>query len=476
MGYEAIIINNNPETVSTDFSISDKLYFEPLTEEDVMNIIELEKPKGVIVQFGGQTAINLAEKLVPYGVKILGTSLEDLDRSENRDKFEKTLQILDIPQPKGKTSTSKNEAIKIAQEIGFPVLVRPSYVLGGRAMEIVYNETELSHYMENAVEASPEHPVLIDRYITGKEVEIDAICDGETVIIPGIMEHIERAGIHSGDSIAVYPPQNLTQNQVETLVNYTQKLAKELNIIGLMNIQYVLSSEGEVFVIEVNPRSSRTVPFLSKITEIPMAQLATKVILGKKLKDLGYQNGLVPNKEGVFVKVPVFSFSKLTKVDISLGPEMKSTGEVMGKDNTLEKALYKGLIAAGMKVPTHGSILFTVADKHKDEAVSLAERFHEIGFRIWATEGTAKYFEQHGIPTKIGYKIDHENENLIDLIQKGKVQYVVNTTTKGKQAERDGFQIRRMSVENGVPCLTSMDTVEAILKVLESLTFKIQCM
>ena len=476
MGYEAIIINNNPETVSTDFSISDKLYFEPLTEEDVMNIIELEKPKGVIVQFGGQTAINLAEKLVPYGVKILGTSLEDLDRSENRDKFEKTLQILNIPQPKGKTSTSKNEAIKIAQEIGFPVLVRPSYVLGGRAMEIVYNETELSHYMENAVEASPEHPVLIDRYITGKEVEIDAICDGETVIIPGIMEHIERAGIHSGDSIAVYPPQNLTQNQVETLVNYTQKLAKELNIIGLMNIQYVLSSEGEVFVIEVNPRSSRTVPFLSKITEIPMAQLATKVILGKKLKDLGYQNGLVPNKEGVFVKVPVFSFSKLTKVDISLGPEMKSTGEVMGKDNTLEKALYKGLIAAGMKVPTYGSILFTVADKHKNEASILAKRFHEIGFRIWATEGTAKYFEQHGIPTKIGYKIDHENENLIDLIQKGKVQYVVNTTTKGKQAERDGFQIRRMSVENGVPCLTSMDTVEAILKVLESLTFKIQCM
>ena len=476
MGYEAIIINNNPETVSTDFSISDKLYFEPLTEEDVMNIIELEKPKGVIVQFGGQTAINLAEKLVPYGVKILGTSLEDLDRSENRDKFEKTLQKLDIPQPKGKTSTSKNEAIKIAQEIGFPVLVRPSYVLGGRAMEIVYNETELSHYMENAVEASPEHPVLIDRYITGKEVEIDAIYDGESVIIPGIMEHIERAGIHSGDSIAVYPPQNFTQNQVETLVNYTQKLAKELNIIGLMNIQYVLSSEGEVFVIEVNPRSSRTVPFLSKITEIPMAQLATKVILGKKLKDLGYQNGLVPNKEGVFVKVPVFSFSKLTKVDISLGPEMKSTGEVMGKDNTLEKALYKGLIAAGMKVPTYGSILFTVADKHKNEASILAKRFHEIGFRIWATEGTAKYFEQHGIPTKIGYKIDHENENLIDLIQKSKVQYVVNTTTKGKQAERDGFQIRRMSVENGVPCLTSMDTVEAILKVLESLTFKIQCM
>lgn len=476
MGYEAIIINNNPETVSTDFSISDKLYFEPLTEEDLMNIIELEKPKGVVVQFGGQTAINLADKLAAHGVQILGTSLEDLDRAENRDKFEKALQELGIPQPLGKTSISKEEAIEIANKIGYPVLVRPSYVLGGRAMEIVYNETELAHYMENAVEASPEHPVLIDRYVTGKEVEVDAICDGETVIIPGIMEHIERAGVHSGDSIAVYPPQNLTEKQIDTLTDYTIRLAKGLNVVGLMNIQYVISNEGEVFVIEVNPRSSRTVPFLSKITKIPMANLATKSILGKKLKDLGYENGLIPNKEGVFVKVPVFSFSKLTKVDISLGPEMKSTGEVMGKDTTLEKALYKGLIAAGMRVPTHGSILFTVADKHKAEATILAKRFHEIGFRIWATEGTAKHFEQNGIPTKIGYKIDNQGENLIDLIQKGKVQYVVNTTTKGKQAERDGFQIRRMSVENGVPCLTSMDTVEAILKVIESMTFKMETM
>ena len=474
MGYEAIIINNNPETVSTDFSISDKLYFEPLTEEDVMNIIELEKPKGVVVQFGGQTAINLADKLAAHGVQILGTSLEDLDRAENRDKFEKALQELGIPQPKGKTSTSKEEAIKIANEIGYPVLVRPSYVLGGRAMEIVYNEKELAHYMEHAVEASPEHPVLIDRYMLGKEVEIDAICDGETVIIPGIMEHIERAGVHSGDSIAVYPPQNISEKEVQTLVGYTQRLAKGLNVIGLMNIQYVLF-EGNVYVIEVNPRSSRTVPFLSKITNVPMANLATKAILGKKLKDLGYENGLVPNKKGVFVKVPVFSFSKLTKVDISLGPEMKSTGEVMGKDTTLEKALYKGLIAAGMKVPTHGAILFTVADKHKDEATALAKRFHEIGFRIWATEGTAKHFEANGVPCKIGYKIGEEI-NLIDLIQKGKVQYVVNTTTKGKQAERDGFQIRRMSVENGVPCLTAMDTVEAVLKVIESMSFKMEVM
>ncbi|MGV8916043.1 MAG: carbamoyl-phosphate synthase large subunit [Kaistella sp.] len=476
MGYEAIIINNNPETVSTDFSISDKLYFEPFTEEDVMNIIELEKPKGVVVQFGGQTAINLADKLAAHGVQILGTSLEDLDRAENRNKFEAALQEMGIPQPLGKTCFTKEEALVIANEIGFPVLVRPSYVLGGRAMEIVYDEHELSHYMTNAVKENSEHPILIDRYLTGKEVEIDAICDGEIVVIPGIMEHIERAGVHSGDSIAVYPPQNITEEQIATLVDYTERLAKGLNIIGLMNIQYVLFEEN-VYVIEVNPRSSRTVPFLSKITEIPMANLATKAILGMKLKDLGYKNGLAPVKDGVYVKVPVFSFSKLTRVDISLGPEMKSTGEVMGKDTTLEKALYKGLIGAGRKMPLHGSILFTVADKHKEEACELARRFQEIGFRIWATEGTANYFEEHGVRTKIGYKIEENPEiNLIDLIQTGKVQYIVNTMTKGKQSERDGFQIRRTSVENGVPCLTSMDTVEAILKVIESMSFKMEPM
>ncbi|ROI10017.1 carbamoyl-phosphate synthase large subunit [Chryseobacterium sp. H3056] len=476
MGYEAIIINNNPETVSTDFSISDKLYFEPLTEEDVMNIIELEKPKGVVVQFGGQTAINLADKLAAHGVEILGTSLEDLDRAENRNKFEAALQEMGIPQPLGKTCFTAQEAEVIAKEIGFPVLVRPSYVLGGRAMEIVYDEAELAHYMENAVKENSEHPILIDRYLTGKEVEVDAISDGETVVIPGIMEHIERAGVHSGDSIAVYPPQNISEKEIATLVDYTERLAKGLNVIGLMNIQYVLY-EGGVYVIEVNPRSSRTVPFLSKITEIPMANLATKAILGKKLKDLGYKNGLAPVKNGVFVKVPVFSFSKLTRVDISLGPEMKSTGEVMGKDVTLEKALYKGLIGAGRKMPLHGAILFTVADKHKPEACELARRFQEIGFRIWATEGTANYFEEHGVRTKIGYKIEENPEiNLIDLIQSGKVQYIVNTMTKGKQSERDGFQIRRTSVENGVPCLTSMDTVEAILKVIESMSFKMEMM
>ncbi len=476
MGYEAIIINNNPETVSTDFSISDKLYFEPLTEEDVMNIIELEKPKGVVVQFGGQTAINLADKLAAHGVQILGTSLEDLDRAENRNKFEAALQEMGIPQPLGKTCFTKEEALVIANEIGFPVLVRPSYVLGGRAMEIVYDEKELDYYMTNAVKENSEHPILIDRYLTGKEVEVDAISDGETVVIPGIMEHIERAGVHSGDSIAVYPPQNITQQQIDTLVDYTERLARGLNVIGLMNIQFVLA-DGEVFVIEVNPRSSRTVPFLSKITEIPMANLATKVILGQKLKDLGFQSGLAPVKEGVYVKVPVFSFSKLTKVDISLGPEMKSTGEVMGKDTTLEKALYKGLIGSGRKMPLHGAILFTVADKHKEEACEVARRFQEIGFKIWATEGTANYFEERGVRTKIGYKIEENPEiNLIDLIQTGKVQYIVNTMTKGKQSERDGFQIRRTSVENGVPCLTSMDTVEAILKVIESMSFKMEKM
>ena len=470
-GYEAIIINSNPETVSTDFSISDKLYFEPLTIEDVMHIVDLEQPKGVIVQFGGQTAINLADKLQERGVQILGTSLEDLDRAENRDKFERALHEIDIPQPMGKTAVSAQQAVIIGNEIGYPVLVRPSYVLGGRAMQIVYNQEELAHYMENAVEASPEHPVLVDRYLTGIEIEVDAISDGENVCIPGIMEHIERAGVHSGDSIAVYPPQNLSDEHLNTLIDYTTRLAKGLNIIGLLNIQYVIS-KGEVYVIEVNPRSSRTVPFLSKITNIPMAKIATKAILGQSLPSQGIVNGLAPSPRGVFVKVPVFSFAKLRRVDITLGPEMKSTGEVMGKDTTLEKALYKGLVAAGMEIKDHGSVLMTIANKDKEEAVSIAKRFTSIGYRILATEGTAKSIKEAGIPVTMVNKIGSEGPTLLDYIQKGEAQFVINTLTKGKQPERDGFRIRRESVENGIPCLTSLDTAKAMLSVIESMTFQ----
>jgi carbamoyl-phosphate synthase large subunit len=469
-GYEAIIVNNNPETVSTDFSISDKLYFEPLTIEDVMNIINLENPIGAVVQFGGQTAINLAAKLVDRGVKILGTSLEDLDRAEDRDKFEHALSDLEIPLPKGSTAKSVEEAALIAAEIGYPVLVRPSYVLGGRAMEIVYKEEELLHYMKNAVKVNPEYPVLIDRYLTGKEVEVDAISDGENVLIPGIMEHIERAGVHSGDSIGVYPPQSLSEEVKQKLVNYTIDLARGLNIVGLLNIQYVIANE-EVYVLEVNPRSSRTVPFLSKITNVPMAKIATKVILGQSLPQQGYVTGLVPEQNGVFVKVPVFSFEKLRRVDITLGPEMKSTGEVMGKDTTLEKALYKGMVAAGMKFREFGTVLLTVADKDKEEALALAKRFSNIGYQLMATEGTAKYLQTAGIKVKTVGKIGSEGPNLIDVIRKGEAQMVINTLTKGKQPERDGFRIRRESVENGVPCLTSLDTAKAILRVIESMTF-----
>lgn len=473
-GYEAIIVNNNPETVSTDFSISDKLYFEPLTEEDVMNIIQLEQPKGVVVQFGGQTAINLADKLAKHGVQILGTTLEDLNRAEDRKEFEALLNRIQVPQPKGKTATSAKEALDNAREIGYPVVVRPSYVLGGRAMEIVYSDAELENYMNEAVKASPEHPVLVDRYLTGKEIEVDAICDGETVMIPGIMEHIERAGVHSGDSIAVYPPQTLSQEDIETLEAYTIKLAKGLNVIGLINIQFVLAHDG-VYVLEVNPRSSRTVPFLSKITEIQMAQLAMRAIMGEKLQDLGYTQGIQPYKEGVFVKAPVFSFNKLKNVDITLGPEMKSTGEVMGRDLTLEKALYKGLTASGMEVKDYGTALITVSDKDKQEMVKIAQRLNQIGYKIIATAGTAKVLAEHDIKVETVGKIGGEDD-LLHKIQEGDVQIVINTMTKGKTIERDGFQIRRTSVENGIPCLTSLDTANALTNVIESMSFSMRNM
>lgn len=474
-GYEAVIMNSNPETVSTDFSISDKLYFEPLTIEDVLNVIELEQPIGVIVQFGGQTAINLAEQLVKNGVNILGTQIEDLDRAENRDLFEQALIDLNIPQPPGDTATNKAEAVEIAKRIGYPVLVRPSYVLGGRAMEIVQNQADLEDYMENAVKASPEHPVLVDRYLVGKECEVDAISDGKNVLIPGIMEHIERAGVHSGDSMAVYPPQTLSPEQIQTIEAYTKRLAIGLNCVGMMNIQFVIHDD-QVYVIEVNPRASRTVPFLSKVTGIPMAQVATRAILGEDLVEMGYPNGLYPTSENVHIKAPVFSFTKLLKVDTYLGPEMKSTGEVMGSDKNLEKALYKAFEASGLHIPSFGTVLFTIADDSKEEALSLAKRFVEIGFSILATSGTAKYFEQNGIKCKTVAKIHQASEkHVIDYIRDGSLQMVINTMDKNRQNNaEDGFHIRRESVEHGVPLFTSLDTADAILKVMESQAFTTQ--
>lgn len=469
-GYEAIIINNNPETVSTDFTTSDRLYFEPLTVEDVMHVIERENPEGVVIQFGGQTAINLASDLAERGVQILGTTLENMDRAENRNEFEQLLRNLNIPQPLGKTATSVEEAVAIAEEIGYPVLVRPSYVLGGRAMEIVYKKSELLYYMEHAVKVHPDHPVLIDRYLTGIEIEVDAISDGESVFIPGIMEHIERAGVHSGDSIAVYPPQNLSEKTKQQIIDRTIALARGLNVIGLLNIQFVLHDD-EVYVIEVNPRSSRTVPFLSKITGVPMPNVATKVILGATLPELGYSTGSHPEVDGVYVKVPVFSFAKLRRVDITLGPEMKSTGEVMGKDATLEKALYKGLLASGMKIPTSGSVLFTISDKDKQEVMPVVKRFYEIGFQILATEGTAKAIKEQNIPVTTVNKIAAEQPNLLDVIRQGEADIVINTLTKGKQPARDGFRIRREAVENEIVCFTSLDTAIALLKVLEMMAF-----
>lgn len=475
-GYEAIIMNSNPETVSTDFSISDKLYFEPLTFEDVMNVIELEQPIGVIVQFGGQTAINLAEPLAKAGVKILGTTIEDLDRAENRDLFEQALQELGVLQPLGDTATSKEEAVAVANKIGYPVLVRPSYVLGGRAMEIVENQRDLEDYMEHAVKASPEHPVLVDRYLIGSECEVDAICDGETVLIPGIMEHIERAGVHSGDSMAVYPPQALSEEIKQTIEDYTIRLARGLNCIGMMNIQFVIH-DNQVYVIEVNPRASRTVPFLSKVTNIPMAQIATKAILGEKLKDLGYEDGLYPETANVHVKAPVFSFTKLHKVDTYLGPEMKSTGEVMGSDQNLDKALYKAFEASGLRLPDYGAVLFTIADETKEEALGLAKRFAEIGYSLLATKNTAAFFEQHGLVVTPVAKISEETKekNVVDLIRAGKAQVVVNTIDKDRgNASKDGFIIRREAVEHGTPLFTSLDTADAIVRVMESRAFSTQ--
>ena len=464
-GKQSIIINNNPETVSTDFDTSDSLYFEPLTVEDVMEVIRKEKPIGVIAQFGGQTAINLAGPLAERGVKILGTSVDSIDMAEDRERFDELLAELGIPRPVGALVTSHEEALAAAQRLSYPLIVRPSYVLGGRAMEIVYNDKELDVYMKEAVVASKDHPVLIDRYMVGMEVEVDAIADGEDVCIPGIMEQIERAGVHSGDSIAVYPAQHLSEEITNQIVDYTQRIARGLNVKGIVNIQYIVAN-GELNVIEVNPRSSRTVPFISKVTGINMIEYATRIALGETIKSMGLPTGLVPAKDYVAVKAPVFSFSKMGLVEIALGPEMKSTGEVMGIGRTYSEALFKAIHGANMRIPEKGHILMTVADRDKEEAARLAKGFIDLGYHIQATGGTGKYFEEHGIPCVIVNKIHEGQNNCADLIRRGEVDLMLNTLTYGKRPEREGFQLRRLAVEMGTPCLTSLDTAREVLRVV----------
>ncbi len=461
-GCRAIIINNNPETVSTDFDISDRLFFEPLTLADVLNVVDREKPDGVVVQFGGQTAINLARPLHEAGVTILGSSWKSIDLAEDRDRFEQVLRELGIPKPAGRAVTTAEAALKVAEEISYPVLVRPSYVLGGRAMEIVYGADELRSYMTYVVEVSPEAPILIDKYILGREVEVDVIADGEECLLPGIMEHIERAGVHSGDSMAVYPPQTLSPAVIDQIVNTATELAQRLEVRGLMNIQYVVEND-VAMVLEVNPRASRTVPYLSKITGIPMVKVATRVMLGQTLKAQGYQGGLYPPSPLIAVKAPVFSFSKLSKVDVGLGPEMKSTGEVMGIDYDYPSALYKAMVASGVVVPRSGKLVATIADNDKPESLEIVRRFHEMGFEIYSTSGTAEYLNQRGIPATPVKKIHEGSPNLLDLIRSGEIHLLINTLSKDKRIEREAALIRRASVEMGVPCLTSLDTARALL-------------
>ncbi|MEZ4357872.1 MAG: carbamoyl-phosphate synthase large subunit [Eubacteriales bacterium] len=462
-GFESIIINSNPETVSTDFDTADKLYFEPLTKECVLDVIEHERPEGIIVQFGGQTAINLAKPLCDAGVQILGSSVDSIDRAEDRDRFIEVLKKLSIPLPPGGSAFNYKEAKVIAKDIGYPVLIRPSYVLGGRAMEIVYNDKELKEYMLLTAEVSKTHPVLIDKYITGKEIELDAICDGKNVLIAGIMEHIERAGVHSGDSFAVYPTQTISKNVKDLVVNYGIKIGRELDIRGLFNIQFVMDKDENLFVIEVNPRASRTVPVLSKVTGLNMVDVATKVMLGISLDSQGYESGLNKEPALVTVKAPVFSFSKMTTVDIFLGPEMKSTGEVMGTDRTYSAALKKAFIASGISFPEkNDSILFSVSDRDKEEASSIALTMSSLGFKILATNKTYEYFAKLNIPCKL---ID--KDNLIKTIKDGKVSLIVNTPTKGKVKSRLGFALRRTAMEFNINCITSMDTIEAMTNVLK---------
>ena len=469
-GYEAIIINNNPETVSTDYTCSDKLYFEPLTVEDVMNVIHLEKPDGVIVTLGGQTAINLAERLDQLNVPVIGTSVAAIERAENRDSFEKTLQSLHIPQPNGEAVTDVEAGVQVANRIGYPVLVRPSYVLGGRAMQIVHDDGQLRHYFRHAIVASEEHPVLVDKYIMGKELEVDAVCDGQQVLIPGIMQHVERTGVHSGDSISVYPTFDISDKVRSTIVDYTTKLGLGLGMEGLFNIQFIVDPKEDVYIIEVNPRSSRTVPFLSKATGIPLANIATKVALGHSLAEQGYRGGLQPAKKRWYVKVPVFSFSKLRGADIALSPEMKSTGEAIGYDDSLNRAFYKALQAAGTRVNNYGTVFVTIGDDEKANALPLVRRFYDLGFNIEATSGTASYLKEHGIRTRKRKKISEGSEEILDSLRQGHVTYVLNTLGPDDSATKDGFLIRRVAAENNVTVFTSLDTVRVLLDVLEEIT------
>ena len=471
MGYEAIVINSNPETVSTDFSVSDKLYFEPLTLEDVLNVCDLEQPEGVIIQFGGQTSINLAAGLEKHGIKILGTSVADLNRAEDRELFDQVVKELGLKQPQGITTTTHDGVIKAAQKLGYPVLVRPSYVLGGKAMEIVYNQAELEDYLHNHVDIASSHPILVDDYLDGRECDVDAICDGEEVLIPGIMEHIEHAGVHSGDSMAVYPAQTFSPAIKQKIADITKKLALKLNCHGIMNLQ-LIESGGEIYIIEVNPRASRTVPFLSKITSIEMAQVATRVIMGESLKEQGFSSGLAPEPEMISVKAPVFSFSKLSDVDSYLGPEMKSTGEVMGSDFSFPKALYKAFSGANMQIPDSGNILLTIEDRDKEEILPIAKRFAQIGYRIFATSGTAAFLEQHHLHITHVDKIhDQSATNILTEFKNGKIDLVINTMGHDLAKTSDGFIIRQTAIQQNIPLITSLDTARALLTALENRSF-----
>ena len=473
-GFEAIIINNNPETVSTDYTTSDKLYFEPLTVEDVMNIIDLEKPEGVIAALGGQTAINLAGPLSKLGVKIIGTDVNAIEKAENRDAFERVMKELKLLQPRGEAVTNIEDGIKVAKEIGYPVLVRPSYVLGGRAMQIVSNQRALEKYLKTAVEINTEQPVLVDKYITGKELEVDAVCDGKDVFIPGIMEHVEKTGIHSGDSISVYPTFSVSQKAKDTILDYTVKLGLGIGIVGLYNIQFIVDKNEDVYVIEVNPRSSRTVPFISKSTGYSLADIGTLVMLGKSLKEQGIDVVYPKEKEKWYVKAPAFSFSKLSGLDATLSPEMKSTGEAIGYDKKLTRALYKALQSSGVKLANYGTVFVTIADKDKEEALPLIKRFYNLGFNIEATKGTAKFLKEHGIKTRVKKKISEGSEEILESLRKGYVSYVINTRNIDSiDQETDGTLIRRCATENNIPTLTALDTVRAVLDVLQEITLGI---